>query len=152
MIRRLRSFGASARLALVASLLALGPSHDLFAQSKNWPSERPPEALKERSVKFPPYQIKTLANGLQVVAVAHHEQPVVSLRLIVRAGAAQDPDDKPGVAELAASLLDQGSATKSAEQVANAIDSIGGALGTGAGSDLSFINAIVMKDLSLIHI
>ena len=130
---------------LVAAVLAAGATSAL-AQSKNWPSERPPDALAERSVKFPAYQVKTLANGLQVVAVAHHEQPVVSLRLIVRAGAAQDPDDKPGVAELAASLLDQGSATKSAEQVANAIDSIGGALGTGAGSDLSFINAIVMKD------
>jgi len=134
-----------ATLALVAALLACGATGAL-AQSKNWPSERPPQALAERRVKFPPYQMKTLANGLQVVAVAHHEQPAVSLRLIVRAGAAQDPDDKPGVAELAAALLDQGSAAKSAEQIANAIDSIGGALGTGAGADLSFINAVVMKD------
>jgi zinc protease len=116
------------------------------AQQKNWPSERPPQALAERSAKFPPYAVKTLANGLQVVAVSHHEQPAVSLRLIVRAGAAQDPDDKPGVAELAAALIDQGTPTKSAEQIAEAIDSIGGALGTGAGSDLSYINAVVMKD------
>ena len=74
----------------------------------------------------------TLANGLQVVAVSHHEQPAVSLRLIVRAGSAQDPEDRPGVASLAATLLDQGTTTRSAEQIADAIDSIGGALGTGA--------------------
>src|SRR5439155_6111857 len=43
-------------------------------------------------------------------------------------------------------LLEQGTTSKSAEQIADAIDSIGGALGTGAGSDLSFINAVVMKD------
>ncbi len=81
-----------------------------------------------------------------MVAVSHNEQPAVSLRLIVRAGGAQDPPDKPGVASLAAALLDQGTITKDAAQIATTIDSIGGALGTGAGSDLSFVNAIVMKD------
>jgi zinc protease len=116
------------------------------AQVRNWPSERPPRPLAAHDVKFPPYAVKTLANGLEVIAVSHHEQPVVSLRLIVRAGAAQDPENRPGVASLAATLLDQGTTSKSAEQIADAIDSIGGALGTGAGSDLSFINAVVMKD------
>jgi zinc protease len=127
---------------LVACLLAATAS----AQVKDWPNDRPPRQLEEHPVKFPPYAVKTLANGLQVVAVSHHEQPAVTLRLIVRAGAAQDPDDKPGVADLAAALLDQGTPTRSAEQIADAIDSIGGALGTGAGSDLSYVNAVVMKD------
>ncbi|HET7695869.1 MAG TPA: pitrilysin family protein [Vicinamibacterales bacterium] len=131
--------------ALVASLLALSPS-TAPAQTRSWPSERPPRPIAAREVKFPPYAVKTLANGLQVIAVSHHEQPAVSVRLIVRAGAAQDPADKPGVAFLAATLLDQGTTTKTAEQIANAIDSIGGAMGTGAGTDLSFINAVVMKD------
>src|SRR5687767_3171608 len=116
------------------------------AQTRNWPSERPPRPIASREVKFPPYAVKTLANGLQVIAVSHHEQPAVSLRLLVRAGAAQDPADKPGVAALAATLLDQGTTSKSAEQIATSIDSIGGAMGTGAGADLSFINAVVMKD------
>ena len=130
----------------LASLLILGLCASAQAQTRNWPSERPPRPLAERSVKFPPYAVKTLGNGLQVIAVSHHEQPAVSLRLLVRAGAAQDPDDKPGVAALLASLLDQGTTSRSAEQIANSIDSIGGALGTGAGTDLSFVNAVVMKD------
>lgn len=130
----------------LSSLLMLGLCASAHAQTRTWPSERPPRPLAERSVKFPPYAVKTLANGLQVIAVSHHEQPAVSLRLLVRAGAAQDPDDKPGVAALLASLLDQGTTSRSAEQIANSIDSIGGALGTGAGTDLSFVNAIVMKD------
>jgi zinc protease len=90
--------------------------------------------------------MRTLANGLQVIAVSHHEQPVVSLRLIVRAGAAQDPDHRPGVAAMAAALLDQGTTTKSAAQIASTIDSIGGALGTSAGPDMTSITSIVMKD------
>ena len=113
---------------------------------KDWPSENPPRPLPARDVKFPPYEIRTLANGMRVVVVMHHEQPVVTLRLLVQAGSVCDSPRKSGVAALAAALLDQGTTTRSAEQIADTIDSIGGGLGTGAGSDLSFANVIVMKD------
>jgi zinc protease len=132
--------------ALALSLFTLTLSTAASAQTLDWPSERPPRPLPAREVSFPPYQMRTLPNGLQVIAVSHHEQPAVSLRLIVRAGGAQDPANKPGVAYVAASLLDQGTTTKNAEQIATTIDSIGGAIGAGATSDLSFINAAVMKD------
>ena len=116
------------------------------AQAVNWPTEEAPAPLAARQVNFPPYEIHTLSNGMQVIAVLHHEQPVVTMRLLVRAGAAQDPDQKAGVAYLAAHLLDQGTTTKSAQQIAGQIDLIGGALGTGSGADLSFANVMVMKD------
>ena len=116
------------------------------AQVPDWPTERPPRPLPAKEVKFPEYAVKTLPNGLQVIAVSHHEQPAVSLRLIVRAGAAQDPANRPGTASLAATLLDQGTTGKSAEQIAHAIDSIGGAMAVGAVSDLTFVNAAVMKN------
>jgi zinc protease len=111
-----------------------------------WPSERPPRPLPARQASFPPYEVRTLENGLQVVAVLHHEQPVVSMRMIVRAGSAHDPRDKAGLANLAASLMDQGTTAKSAQQVNEEIDFMGGAMGTGAGTDLSFVNILVMKD------
>jgi len=133
------------KLTAVVALLLL-VSGSAAAQVPDWPSERPPRPLPAREVKFPPYQIRTLSNGLQVIAISHHEQPAVSIRLLVRAGAAQDPDTRPGLAAFAASLLDQGTTTKTAEQVAQAIDSIGGAMGTGAGSDLTYITAAVMRD------
>jgi zinc protease len=116
------------------------------AQVPNWPSERPPRPLAAREVNFPPYEMRTLPNGMQVIIVLHHEQPAVSMRLLVRAGSVQDLPGKAGVANLAASLLDQGTTTKSAQQIADQIDFIGGALGAGSGSDLSFVNVIVMKD------
>ena len=40
----------------------------------------------------------------------------------------------------------RGRRRKSAEQMADAIDFIGGAMGAGAASDLSFVNMVVMKD------
>jgi zinc protease len=117
-----------------------------FAQTRQWPTERPPSPLAAREIKFPPYELQTLPNGLQVVAVLHHEQPVVNMRLLIRAGAASDPKSKLGLAHMAASLLDQGTKTKSASDLNDEIDFIGGAMGAGAGTDLTFVNMIVMKD------
>lgn len=116
------------------------------AQTRDWPSEDPPGPLAAHEVTFPPYEIRSLSNGMRVVAVLHHEQPAVSIRLLIRAGSAQDPKGKGGVANLVASLLDQGTTSRTAQEIADQIDFIGGDLGTGAATDLSFVNAVVMKD------
>jgi len=129
----------------IAAGLLLWPSPG-GAQDRAWPSERPPELLSPRPVNFPPYAVQTLANGLQVVVVSHHEQPAVSIRMLVRAGAAYDPSGKPGVAGFMASLLDQGTTSRGAAEIADTVDFIGGVLSAGAGSDLTFVSAFVMKD------
>lgn len=133
------------RCGLCAFLAVLG-SASATAQSRAWPADRPPQPLAAREIKFPPYELQKLPNGLQVVAVLHHEQPAVTMRLLVRAGTSSDPKEKLGVAHLAASLLDQGTKTKSAQAMNDAVDFIGGAMGAGAGTDLTFCNMVVMKD------
>lgn len=134
-----RAFVAST-LALVAGLASVG------AQVTSWPAENPPRPLPSRPVSFPPYELRTLPNGMQVIVVMHHEQPEVTMRLLIRAGAAYDPPGKGGTASLAAHLLNQGTATRNARDIADAIDSIGGALDTGAGSDVTSATVLVMKD------
>ena len=133
-----------ATCVLVASVALMAGQR--VADGLRWPSERPPRPLSAKAVKFPPYEIRTLTNGLQVVLVSQNEQPIVSARLLVRAGAAQDPKGKEGLAMLTAALLDQGTATRSAAQIAEEIDFMGGLIGTGAGTDLSFVNAVSMTD------
>jgi zinc protease len=132
--------------ALVVALLAGAAALSSAQQALNWPSENPPRPLPSRPVNFPPYEIRTLSNGMQVIVVMHHEQPEISMRLLVRAGSAYDPAGKTGVARLAASLLNQGTTTRSAGEIADTIDSIGGALDTGAGPDFTQASALVMKD------
>lgn len=129
---------------ILGLLIAAGPA--AAGQAAEWPTERPPAPLPAPPVAFPPYDIRTLPNGLQVIAVLQHEQPVVTMRLLVRAGAAQDPDGKSGVAYLTAQLLDEGTGSRSAHDVARLIDDVGGAIGTGSGADLSFANVTVMTD------
>jgi zinc protease len=137
--------------ALCANLVATADAQSAVAQSmagqaRNWPTEGPPRPLPASEVKFPPYALRKLPNGMQVVVVSHQEQPSVSVRMIVRAGAAQDPKGKMGVAMLTATLLDQGAGKRSAEQIADAIDFVGGILSTGAGTDLTYVSTVVLKD------
>ncbi len=143
-----RPTGFRAPVLVVAVLIQLVGSGVAMAQTRtvDWPTDRPPQAMPAPDVRFPAYEVRTLANGLQVMAVPHHEQPAVSVRMLVKAGAANDPGGKGGVARLLAALLDQGTTTKSAGEIATAIDSIGGGLNTGASSDLSSVGAVVMKD------
>jgi len=134
---------ASVSLVILCVLVSAAPA---LAQARDWPTERPPQPLAARDIKFPPYEIQTLSNGLQVVVVLHHEQPAVTMRLLIRAGTSSDPKDKLGLAHLSASLLDQGVKSMSAQEMNDAVDFIGGAMGAGAGTDLTFCNMVVMKD------
>ncbi|MCC7042915.1 MAG: insulinase family protein [Acidobacteria bacterium] len=127
--------------ALCGVLLAVG-----CAYGQSWPSEGPPPPLQARPVDFPSYQLRTLPNGLQVLVIPHHEQPSVSFRMIVRAGAVQEPANRPGVASFVAALLNQGTATRSASEIADTIDSAGGLLGVGSGNELTFVQGAVVKD------
>lgn len=117
-----------------------------FAQRPAWPAEAPPRPLPSRPVEFPEYKLKTLPNGLQVLAVPQNEQPAVSFRLLIRAGAANDAAGKPGVAGFVAGLLDQGTTTRTSEQIANTIESAGGIISVGAGNEVSFVSGAIVKD------
>lgn len=138
-----------ARLAswvFVAVVGLLLPTN-LFGQTlTGWPTESPPASLEPAEVQFPHYDVRTLDNGMRVVAVLHHEQPIVSVRLFVGAGMAREPADKAGLASLLAALLDQGTTSRTAQEIAETIDTIGGGLGVGASRDLTFVNAVVMSD------
>jgi zinc protease len=130
-------------LAVAVVLASAAPTP---GQVRNWPSEPMPKPLASKPVTFPRYEIRTLPNGLRVIVVEHHEQPSVSLRLLVGTGTAHDVATKLGVASLVASLLDQGTATRSAQQIADTVDTIGGNLSVGAGTDVTFASLTVLKD------
>ena len=137
---------ASRWVGLLVLLALAGAVPSAAQRPSDWPRESPPPPLPAREVIFPPYEIRTLTNGLQVVVVTHGEQPAVNLRLVVASGAASDPAGKSGVAALTGQLLDQGTTSRSATEIAESIDTAGGLLSVGAGTDLSFVNALVMTD------
>ena len=98
------------------------------------PKPGPPPALK-----LPPIQKHKLSNGLAVWIVEQHEVPIAQVNLIIRAGSAADPMGKFGVASMTANMLDEGAGSKSALELADAIEFLGAQLGTTSSFDYSAI-------------
>ena len=96
--------------------------------------------------KLPPAEEKRLDNGLRVIFLPNHEQPVVSMTVMIRSGATAEPAEKAGLAEMTAGLVDQGTTTRSAQDIAEAIDATGGSLNASAGWDATSAGATVLAD------
>ncbi|HSX57266.1 MAG TPA: pitrilysin family protein, partial [Sphingomonas sp.] len=87
-----------------------------------------------------------LANGLRVIVVEKRDLPIVTATVVAPAGGARDPDGKAGTASLAADLMTKGSTTRSAEQIAQQVESLGGSIGAGADWDAAFATVTVKAD------
>jgi len=74
---------------------------------------------------FPRPVKHTLANGLTIWAVEHGAMPVVSACLLLHCGSASDPENHGGLGSLTADLLDEGSGSRSALEVQEALRQIG---------------------------
>ena len=88
-----------------------------------------------QKINLPPVTRMTLDNGAQVVLMEYHRAPFLSVTALFTGGSALDPADKTGTAELTAGLLRKGTETRSAAQIAEQIDGLGGSLGADAGDD-----------------
>jgi zinc protease len=108
--------------------------------------KRPPEPKPLGRVDFPSYDRRVLPNGLTVYVLEYHEQPIVAMRLMIRAGAERDPSNLPGVAAFTASLLNKGTKTRSATDIAETIDQIGGSLEASSDMESTNISAAVLTD------
>lgn len=90
-------------------------------------------------IKFPEVQRAKLKNGLNVLLLERHSAPIVNVAVAVDAGAASDTAAKAGVATLALDLIDEGTKTRDAFQIADQLDSLGARLNTGSSLDMSFV-------------
>src|SRR5689334_22569977 len=99
----------------------------------------PPQPGPAPAVKLPAIQKRQLANGLPVWIVERHEVPVVQANLIVFNGTVDDPSGKFGLASLTTAMLEQGAGSRSALEIADAIDFLGADLAAGSGFDASAV-------------
>jgi zinc protease len=106
-----------------------------------------PAAGTARAAGFqlPPVTRVTLDNGLTVLVMPTRRLPLVDLRLVVRAGSVDDPAGKEGLAHLTADLMTQGAAARSAKQIAEDIEFVGGDLSAGADAERMVVTCEVLK-------
>ena len=115
------------------------------AQAAPTAQATPPPPAAPRNVPIPKPVERTLANGLRVVVVERSNMPLVSAALMIRNGGEVDPPQLAGLADMTASLLTKGTQTRTAPQIAEAIEALGGSIESGARWDASTANVGVMS-------
>ena len=143
----MKKSGKGSRLcSMVKSLLSLAALLFLASAAPTMARDYPPEVPPPKPLTIPAPAIQTLPNGLQVVVVERHSLPLITLRLVVKAGAEFDPPQLPGTASLLNSLLTEGTLRRSSRQIAEAIDSVGGLVDNGVGWGSSYLSLSVLGD------
>jgi zinc protease len=128
--------------ALLVVLLAI----PLGAKAQSaTPQATPPPPAQPRSAQFPKPVEKTLANGLRVIVVERHGSPLVAAQLLIKNGAEVDPPELAGLSNMIADLLTKGTEKRSATQIAEAIEALGGSLDASARWDSSRVGVNVMS-------
>ena len=109
-------------------------------QPEPFRSQAPPP-LQPHPITIPAPREIVLSNGLTLVIVEDHRLPLVSFRLAFRVGGAFDPPELPGLTDLLAGLLPEGTESKTSREIADEVARIGASLSAGANSDYTIVAA-----------
>ena len=135
---RTRTRGMRRALMACAAVVAVAAVPSIASTQKPDRSA-PPRPAAPPALKLPPVQKQKLSNGVDVWVVEQHEVPMLQVNLIVRAGSAADPAGKFGVASMTANMLDEGAGSRSALDLADAVEFLGAQLSTGSTFDYSAV-------------
>ena len=93
----------------------------------------------------PKIQRSKLSNGIELLLVEDHGLPLVQANLVLKSGWGNDPANRPGIASLTAELLDEGTPTRNALQISEAVQNLGADLSTSSTFDGSRVNLNILK-------
>ena len=100
-------------------------------------------------VKLPRAQETQLSNGAYLMVLEDHRVPSVQFEIImIGAGGYYDPPDMPGLADTTASLMDEGTTTRSSEEIAQALDTMAASVSVSAseGSQIATVTGSALSD------
>jgi zinc protease len=127
--------------------LATGTSTIANQDAKPQTSAVPPLG-PERPVAWPRRSVHTLANGMQVVLAELRTFPKISAQLFFRSGNASVAHRAPGLAEITATVVRTGTASRPSRQIEEDLRRMGADLGTQAGADSSAISLSGLAEFS----
>ncbi|MBV8855329.1 MAG: insulinase family protein [Acidobacteria bacterium] len=136
---------APALASLLFAAFAFVGSTGAQTNSSAAPQETPPPPAAPRSVNVPKPVERTLPNGLRVIVIENHSTPLVAAQVLVKNGGEVDPGNLSGLADMTAELLTKGTKTRTAPQIAQEIEALGGVLNSGAGWDASHASVNVLS-------
>ncbi len=107
---------------------------------------RAPEAGPIRPFDFPHVERRQLANGLDLRVARMSRLPVVSVELFMRAGEADVPEERAGLAVLAGDALEGGTHRRSGSELAEALERLGAELDVSAGWEGTSVSLSCLAD------
>jgi predicted Zn-dependent peptidase len=106
---------------------------------------RLPDIGEPVAFRFPHVARGATGGGTRLWHVAHRELPVVTFTLLLPAGSAADPPDRPGLAGLSADMLDEGSGSRTAIQIHEDLERIGARFDTEVGPDATSVTLTTLS-------
>ncbi|MFL6208383.1 MAG: M16 family metallopeptidase [Pyrinomonadaceae bacterium] len=110
--------------------------------------QQQPPPLAPRPLNLPERAEATLANGLRVVFLEQRRLPLISLRLAFRTGDAHDPPELPGLTDVMAVMLNEGTQTRTSREIADEAARIGATLSAGSNSDYMTVAASALTQFT----
>ena len=107
-----------------------------------------PAPLPPRPISIPTPSETTLRNGLSLVVVEDSRLPLVSYRLAFPVGGAFDPPGLPGLTDLLAGLLPEGTRSRTSKEIADEVARMGASLSAGATSDYTLVGASALSEFN----
>src|SRR5271154_859739 len=102
----------------------------------------------ERPVAWPKRSVRTLSNGMQVVLAEVHTFPKITAQLFFRGGNALVAHTTTGLADMTATVVRTGTASRPSRRIEEDLRRMGGDLGTSAGADSSAISISGLSEFS----
>lgn len=127
---------------MAASLTAFGQEQQATQK------EAPPKGTTPKAFKIPAKQRFTLPNGMHVTLVPYGSIPKATILVAVRAGNLNESGEQVWLADLTGALMKEGTASRSAEQVAAEAASMGGVVDVGVGADLTTVSIDVLSEFA----
>jgi len=106
---------------------------------------RTPQAKPAALVPVPDFWTDKLNNGVKVIGVNSSEVPKVNIQITVKSGHRYEPKEKSGLASLMASMLEESTTQKSAEDIEKELDKLGSDIRISAGAEEIHMNISCLK-------
>lgn len=152
---RPRAAALGGALALLAA--AVVPAAAQVARPVTKDGPRPAAAALDRSspppvgpapaLRVPAWTTTTLANGARLVVAPKRDLPLVAVNVTFEGGATEfEPAGRTGLANVVASMLSEGTTTRTAEELAEAQQLLGVDIGAGIGAERGTIGFTALRD------
>jgi zinc protease len=133
------------RAVMAAALATLSLALPAGAQERFRRTPPLPD-VQRMELKLPRIETFSLPNGLTVATARRPGSPVVTLQLVIRAGEADSPPSRPGLASVTARMIGKGTKMLSADYLENMLETLGAEFTVAVFMDYTVLTVNVLNE------